>query len=71
MNKDILKSWLFKLLPIVLAFIVGKGWLSASDADAVSPLIERAWSAVDEILLIVTSAATLFRSIKTHNQKPA
>jgi len=66
MNKDVIKSWIFKLLPIVLAFVVGKGWLTQPDADQIVPLLDRIASASDEVALIVTSIVTLFRSIKTH-----
>ena len=66
MNKEIIRSWIFKLAPIVMAFVVGKGWVSQSDADAVVPLAERIWAHVDETLLIASSVFTLIRSIKTH-----
>lgn len=71
MNKEVLKSWLFKLLPIVLAFVVGKGWIAQQDADQIVPLLDRVMLAVDEVLLLAASVATLFRSVKTHNQKPS
>jgi len=68
MNKEVIKSWVFKVLPIVLAFLVGKGWISQPDADQVVPLLDRVASSVDEIALIVTSIVTLARSIKTHKK---
>jgi hypothetical protein len=68
MNKELIRSWVFKLAPIIMAFVVGKGWVSQSDADAVVPLVEKIWSHVDETLLIVSSVFTLIRSIKTHKR---
>jgi hypothetical protein len=69
MNKDLIKSWIFKILPIVLAFIVGKGWIQQSDADQVVPVLNSLISSIDELLLAATSAITLWRSIRTHKQK--
>lgn len=66
MNKELIRSWIFKLAPIVMAFVVGKGWVSQSDADAVVPLAEKLWGIVDELLLAISSVFTLIRSIKTH-----
>lgn len=66
MNKEIIRSWIFKLAPVVMAFVVGKGWISQSDADAVVPLAEKFWGIIDELLLAVSSLFTLIRSIKTH-----
>ena len=70
MNKELIKSWVFKILPIVLAFIVGKGWVQQSDADQVVPVLQSLISSLDELLLAATSAITLWRSIRTHQKKP-
>jgi|DEB19_MinimDraft_3_1074340.scaffolds.fasta_scaffold66077_1 hypothetical protein len=66
MNKELIRSWTFKILPIIMAFVVGKGWVSQADSDAVVPLIDKIWGIVDEILLAAASAVTLIRSIRTH-----
>lgn len=70
MSKELIKSWVFKILPIVLAFIVGKGWVQQSDADQVVPVLQSLISSLDEVLLAATSAITLWRSIRTHQKKP-
>lgn len=69
MNKELIKSWVFKILPIVLAFVVGKGWLQQSDADQVVPVLNSLLSSLDEVLLAATSAITLWRSIRTHKKQ--
>lgn len=69
MSKELIKSWVFKILPIVLAFIVGKGWVQQSDADQVVPVLQSLISSLDEVLLAATSAITLWRSIRTHKHK--
>lgn len=68
MNKELIRSWVFKILPILMAFVVGKGWVSQADADSVVPVLDKLWGSVDELLLAVSAAVTLIRSIKTHKR---
>ncbi len=59
MNAQVLKSWVYKLLPVVAAFAVGKGWLNQDTADQLPDLVD--WIVVGATLL-----PTLIRSVKTH-----
>ena len=59
MNVELFKSWALKLLPVVAAFIVGRGWLSQETADQLPALID--WIAAGLLLI-----PTLVRSWKNY-----
>jgi hypothetical protein len=59
MNMEMLKSMLFKILPVIVTYLVGKGIL-AEDAAANIP------TAVDAIIILAVTVPTIIRSIKTH-----
>lgn len=69
-NKEVINSWIMKLLPIVLAFVVGKGWISQEIADQVTPAIVNVIEAISWLLLAGSTVVGLIRSIRAYKNNP-
>ena len=62
MNKELLKSTLYKLLPAVAAYLVGSGLIDQATADKLP-------AAVDAVVILASFVPTLVRSIKNYGKK--
>ena len=63
MNVELIKSLLFKVVPVVITYLIGKGILNQATADQIPALID--WLLVGAVLL-----PTIIRSFKTHKATP-
>ena len=63
MNIEMIKSLVFKVLPVLVTYAVGKGILNQETADQIPAL-------VDWLIVGVVMIPTIIRSIKTHKDKP-
>lgn len=61
MNWELVKSVIAKALPIALAFVVGKGWLTQEQSNQVPELVA-------QVALAATALWTFVRSFKTHGK---
>lgn len=59
MNIETIKSILWKIVPIVATFLVGKGIIDEAAAEKLPGV-------VDAIIILAATLPTIIRSIKTH-----
>ena len=59
MNTEMLKSLVYKLLPVVVSYLVGRGILTPEAAEHLPTLVD--WVIVGAVLV-----PTFIRSLKTH-----
>jgi hypothetical protein len=59
MNIEVIKSWMWKIVPVITAYLVGRGMIDQSTADNIGPVI-------DAVVVIAVTVPTIIRSIKTH-----
>jgi hypothetical protein len=62
MNIEVIKSWAFKLVPVITAYLVGRNLIGQETADQIMPLI-------DALIIVAVTVPTIVRSLKTHKAK--
>lgn len=68
MNWSIVASWTKKVIPVVVALAVGRGWL---DQAAATTLGEKVPEVLDAVIIIASALPTIISSVKTHGKKDA
>ena len=69
LNLEMAKSLFFKALPILLAFLAGKGLIPADATESVTALTANTAELVTSGATIVAAWITFARSVKTHKAK--
>jgi hypothetical protein len=61
MNIELIKSVVFKVVPVLVTYLVGKGIIDEATAGEIPGLIEA-------LIVVAVTVPTIIRSLKTHKK---